>query len=114
MTPPDDDELDDDALDDDLADLVAPAPTGPTPMQKLAAELIGRLERAEAIEISPKRAKALLDGLADQLGSLTPAKPAGPTLAAWLSDHPAVEELYASDDELETALRDSVAALQGT
>ena len=113
MAPPDDDlddELDDDLDDDDLAPAAAPAVT---PMQTLAADLLKRLQAAGGIEVSSKRAKSLLDGLADQLGSLGPTKPAGPTLGAWLADHDAVEELYASDAELEAALKESVAAVGG-
>ncbi len=80
--------------------------TAESPHQKLAAALLTELERQELIELSSAGARArLVEDLSDLLGRLDAVPKPGATLGEWLVDHDAVDDVFATDDQLEALLR---------
>jgi len=83
------------------------------PMKRLAAELIGRLLSDGRIELARShKDPEFLEDLAEHLGALVGKPGPGALLAAWLADHAAIEEVYATDEELEQTLQAAVAAVK--
>lgn len=71
-----------------------------TPWTRLAARLIERWKREEAVAVGPNVAK-LVEDLGDWLGSHAGQPDLGVQLGEWLVDHKAIEDVFADDDTLE-------------
>jgi len=74
-----------------------------TPWTRLAARLIERWKREEAVAVGPDVAK-LVEDLGDWLGSHAGQPDLGAQLGEWLVDHRVIEDVFADDDTLEASV----------
>jgi hypothetical protein len=97
-------ELDDDA--EPAEGRAEPEPVSVSPAFTRVREILAEWESGEKIELDPEcDREALAEALLEVLGKLEGHRRVGAHLAEWLIERPEVQDLFASDAELEADLR---------